>query len=83
YYLRFTVKDTPGVLAKIAEILGRYRISIKSMIQHGRDEGAEVPIILMTHDAREREIQAAIAEIDALEVVLAKTNVIRIEWDLS
>lgn len=83
YYLRFTVRDTPGVLAKIAEILGRYRISIKSMIQHGRDEGAEVPIILMTHDAREREIQAAIAEIDALEVVLAKTNVIRIEWDLS
>ncbi|MCA9773697.1 MAG: homoserine dehydrogenase, partial [Myxococcales bacterium] len=82
YYLRFTVVDSPGVLAKIAQGLGHHGISIKSMIQHGRDEGAEVPIIIMTHDVRERELRAAIREIDNLDVVLAKTNWIRIEWDL-
>ena len=79
YYLRVSVKDRPGVLAQIAGVLGRYRISIESMIQPHRHEADAVPILLMTHEALERDVRAALAEIDQLEAISEKSLFVRIE----
>ena len=79
YYLRFHVIDRPGVLSKISSVLGRHRISISDMIQKERRMGSVVPLILLTHDAPERELRLAIREIDRLSVVRGKSQVIRIE----
>lgn len=79
YYLRFSVVDRPGVLAQIANSLGRNDISISSVYQYEQDQGARVPIVVTTHQARERNVQKAIREIDQLETVLDKTMLIRVE----
>jgi len=79
YYLRVFVKDQPGVLAQIAGVLGRYRISIESMIQPHRHEADAVPILLMTHEAVERDIRAALAEIDQLDAARGQSLFVRIE----
>ncbi|NVN98495.1 MAG: homoserine dehydrogenase [Geobacteraceae bacterium] len=81
YYLRFSVVDQPGVLAAIAGALGKYNISIESMIQNGRS-GDYVPIVIITHEAKESDITAALAEIDGLDMIKEKSNLIRIEDNL-
>ena len=60
YYLRFMVVDRPGVLAKISGILGAHDISIASVIQTEREHGASVPIVIRTHEARERNLRRAL-----------------------
>jgi homoserine dehydrogenase len=82
YYLRFSVKDQPGVLAQIAGILGKYEISIESMIQPHRHVAEAVPIVFMTHLAEERNVAAALTEIDRLDVIQEETLLIRVEEDL-
>jgi homoserine dehydrogenase len=82
YYLRFATVDQPGVLAQIAGSLGKYDISIASMIQPERQVGGAVPIVIMTHEAREADIRRALAEIDNLAFVREKSRVIRIESQL-
>ena len=82
YYLRFAAMDRPGVLAQISGILGKQDISIASMIQPERQEGGAVPIVLMTHEAQEANIRAALEEIDRLEVMREKSRLIRIESEL-
>ena len=79
YYLRVFVRDQPGVLAQIAGVLGQHRISIESMMQPHRHEADAVPIIMMTHEALERDVRAALAEIDALEAVRGKSLLVRVE----
>lgn len=79
YYMRFSVLDRPGVLAGISSVLGEKNISIASVIQKERREGDIVPIVIMTHEAKEKNIQAALKEIDQLTVVKAKTRLIRVE----
>jgi homoserine dehydrogenase len=80
YFLRFRVKDVPGVLSKISGILGNHSISIASMIQRGRDaDGKGVPLIMMVHRSNEKNIQNALVEIDRLDVVCEKSNLIRVE----
>lgn len=79
YYLRFNVKDQPGVLAKIAGVLGKYQISIESMVQPHRHEADAVPIVFMTHVAEERNVTDALAEIDEMDVIQAETLLIRVE----
>ena len=79
YYLRFHVIDKPGVLSKLSSLLGRHRISISDVIQKERRAGSVVPLILLTHDAPERELRVAIREIDRLPAVQGKSQVIRIE----
>jgi homoserine dehydrogenase len=81
YYLRFSAVDRPGVLAAIAGALGKNNISIESMIQTGRS-GDYVPIVIITHDAAERDVVAALAEIDHLEMIREKSRLIRIEDNL-
>jgi len=84
YMLRFSALDKPGVLASIAGALGRHGISIESMVQtsHQNDDTAPVPIVIKTHEAREGSIQAALAEIDYMDIICEKTVFIRIEDNL-
>lgn len=79
YYLRFHVIDQPRVLAGISKILGSHGISISDVIQRERSAGRAVPLILLTHDAHEKDLRAAIREIDRLPYVRNKSQVIRIE----
>ncbi len=83
YYFRVSAKDKPGVLSTISGILGRYKISIESVIQKGRKRGENesVPIVMLTHEALERDVKDAISEIDHLSVVKDKTVVIRLVND--
>jgi homoserine dehydrogenase len=79
YYMRFTVIDRPGVLATIASILGRCHISIASVHQKERRAARVVPVVIMTHDAREADVRHALSTIDRLRVVKSKTVAIRTE----
>lgn len=80
YFLRFSVLDNPGVLSKISGILGKHSISIESMIQRGRgDRGEGVPLVMMCHKSSEKNIQSALKEIEELDVVCEKSNLIRVE----
>ncbi|MGE5247317.1 MAG: homoserine dehydrogenase [Verrucomicrobiota bacterium] len=81
YYLKILVVDKPGVLSRIAGVLGRHGISILSVLQKGRGESA-VPIFIVTHRARESNMRAALAEVDQLPDVLDRTRLIRIENNL-
>jgi len=83
YFLRFSAMDKPGVLAQISGILGKYDISISSMIQPERHEVGAVPIVIMTHEAKEANIRSALSEIDALSVVKEKSLFIRIESEIA
>lgn len=79
YYFRFSALDQPGVLSKIAGVLGDHNISIASVIQKGRRIGESVPLVVLTHRARERDVVQAIAEIDDFPVVSDKTVFVRVE----
>ncbi len=79
YYLRFMARDRPGVLGNIASILGRNGISIASVIQQGRGVETTVPVIMRTHEARERNLKRALAAIRQLRVVQGAPAFIRIE----
>ncbi len=79
YYFRFSALDKPGVLSKISGILGSHNISIASVIQKGRRIGEEVPLVVLTHEAREKDVTKALGEIDALPVVMGRTVFIRVE----
>jgi len=79
YYMRFSALDKPGVLSKIAGILGNHNISIASVIQKGRMVGETVPLVVLTHEATGKDMRQAIAEIDKLQVVTRKTVIIRVE----
>ncbi|HLC40934.1 MAG TPA: homoserine dehydrogenase [Methylomirabilota bacterium] len=79
YYLRVMAMDRPGVLSQVAGILGRHDISIVSVLQKWRAQAEAVPVVMMTHEARESDMREAIAAIDRLPVVAAPTVVIRVE----
>jgi homoserine dehydrogenase len=83
YYLRFTIADRPGVLARLATILGEQGISIASLIQHdpGDDEpdGSPVPLVIMTHLAVQADLYAALSDIDRLDVVHAASVCLGVE----
>ncbi|MBY0398244.1 MAG: homoserine dehydrogenase, partial [Thermoleophilia bacterium] len=73
YYLRFAIADRPGMIARIARVLGDHGISIASVIQHdpGDDAPADspVPLVIMSHAAVEASMTDALAEIDRLALV--------------
>jgi homoserine dehydrogenase len=79
YYFRFAALDRPGVLSVIAGILGRFGISIKSVHQKGRKTNGTVPIVMLSHPAREADVQKAFKEIADLDVVGSTPVLIRIE----
>ena len=79
YYLRFFALDKPGVLSRISGILGRNKISIKSVHQKGRKTNGSVPLVMLTHRAKEADILKALSEINSLDVVSDRPVLIRIE----
>ncbi len=79
YYLRLSVADKPGTLAKVATILADAKIGIASVIQPEGHEGDSVPLILMTHDAPNGAMKKALAEIGQLPVVKAPPVMFRVE----
>jgi len=81
YYFRFDAMDRPGVLATIAGILGKYAISLKYVHQKGRKTNGSVPVVMLTHHAREADVARALSEICALDVVASTPMLIRIEDD--
>ena len=84
YYLRFGVHDKPGVLGQLMTILGAHQISIAQVVQDGRAAGDQpVWVVVLTHEACERDVRAALAEIDALDVVRQPARLIRIAGEVS
>ena len=81
YYLRFMVLDKPGVLSQLSGVLGKHEISISSVLQRGRKDGQTVPVVMTTHLAVERNMQAALREIAALPFVSGQTTLVRIEGE--
>ena len=79
YYMRFMAMDRPGVLSKISGFLGENDISIASVIQRGRRTEGAVPVVLMTHHAKEGDVQRALKAIDSLDVVAGPSVLIRVE----
>ena len=79
YYLRVTVADKPGVLADITRLLADHSISIEALIQKGSERDAEAEIVLLTHRAVEKQVNAAIAKIEALSSVIGKVTRLRME----
>jgi len=79
YYLRFMAPDKPGVLGVIASVLGRNGISIASVIQQERNAEVTVPVVMRTHEARERNLKRALAQIRRFRVVRQAPVFIRIE----
>ncbi|MCX5642690.1 MAG: homoserine dehydrogenase [Candidatus Omnitrophica bacterium] len=81
YYFRFSALDQPGVLARIAEILGKYNISIASCIQKEEKPQKAVPVVVLTHTAKESAVKAAISAIDRLAAIKSKTILLRLAFD--
>lgn len=81
YYIRFMAMDSPGVLSKISGVLGENNISISRVSQKGRKEGGSVPVVMMSHRARERDIRSALIEIDRMSCISEKSLVIRVEGE--
>jgi homoserine dehydrogenase len=79
YYFRFSAKDSPGVLSKISGILGDNDISIYSVIQKGRELDGSVPVVMLTHEARESSVRKALEQMEHLDVLTDKTMTIRVE----
>jgi len=79
YYFRFSVADRPGILSKISGVLGSHGISIKSVHQKGRKSEGSVPIVMLTHLAKEADVKKALLEISSREVVNDRPVIIRIE----
>lgn len=79
YYLRLTVADQPGVLADIARVFSDSGISIGSMIQQPSDAENSADLVFLTHEAVERDVNAAIAQIEALPFVRSSVTRLRME----
>ena len=86
YYLRFTVPDVTGILAKIAHVFAQYNISIAAVIQKEKvvnkfktENQKVVPLVILTHTASENNIQNAIKEIEEKNITAEKTVIIRVE----
>jgi homoserine dehydrogenase len=79
HYIRFMALDKPGVLAKISGILAKAGISIASVTQKERHKAHVVPIVMITHEAKEINLRQALAAIDRLDAIKEKSVAIRIE----
>ncbi len=80
YYLRIHVQDRPGVLAQVTQIFAHHTISIEAIIQkEPQADAASVPIVILTHEVNEQNMNQAIVEIERLEAVTGKVMRIRLE----
>jgi len=79
YYLRLEVLDRPGVVGRIASVIGAHDISIASFMQHESRTNGKVPVVILTHLACEGKVRQALAEISQLDVVTGPVKFFRIE----
>ena len=80
YYIRLTAWDRPGVLANVARVLGDADISINSVLQKDTDiENGHADLVIMTHPAREANMQSAVSSIKELDTVLRLDSLLRVE----
>jgi homoserine dehydrogenase len=79
HYIKFLAVDKPGVLTKISGVLAKNNISIASVTQKARKAGSIVPIVMMTHDAFEKDMSKALKEIGSLNIIRRKLVRIRVE----
>jgi homoserine dehydrogenase len=78
-YLRFTVIDRPGVIAVLSRCLADQAISIESMLQRSRAPGEAVPVVMITHEAREESMAKALQAIVSTGIVMERPCMVRIE----
>ena len=84
YYLRFTVEDRPGVLGRLTTVLGEHQVSIRQVIQDGAGPeqsggvAGPVSVLVLTHEAREGDVRAALDKIAAQPGMLAPARLIRV-----
>ena len=81
YYILASVYDRPGVLASLADVFGKHRVSIQSVIQTGLRED-KVPLRIVTHLAKEKSVKQTIEGIKALPGVISVDSLIRVEDDI-
>ena len=80
YYLRLWVSDQPGVLAQIGHVFAEHAVSIAAVTQKERDDESDLAeLVIITHIAQERDMQAAVAQASALEITDRVAALIRIE----
>lgn len=79
YYIRFITVDKPGVLAKISGVLAKFGISIASVTQKEKKKSQIVPIVMIIHQAKEKNLRTALQIIGRLDIVKEKSVAIRIE----
>ena len=80
YYLRLSASDQPGVLADVTRILANHGISIEAILQKEPPEGeSQLPVIMLTHRVRERKLNDALAQIEALPTIGGPVKRIRVE----
>ncbi len=79
YYIRLMVQDRPGVISAVSGALAKERISLESMLQRGRSQSGEVPVVLTTHETEEAAMRRALSRIAKLGAVAEEPCVIRIE----
>ena len=79
YYLRLDVRDKTGALGRLTKILGDHAISISSVHQIEIPSARALPVVILTHKAKERKLREAVRLIDRSSLVTQKTVVIRVE----
>ncbi|MEK6797290.1 MAG: homoserine dehydrogenase [Spirochaetota bacterium] len=79
FYLRINTFERPGILATITKVLGDHNISISSVVQKEVHEDQSIPIVFLTHRAKEKDLRDAITVIDGLDIIREKTIVFHVE----
>ena len=79
YFIRLALEDRAGVLGQVAAIFAEHGVSLASVTQPAPVAGELAALIVVTHLAREADVRAAIAQIEALEGIAGKAGVIRVE----
>ncbi|MFA5311575.1 MAG: homoserine dehydrogenase [Candidatus Omnitrophota bacterium] len=79
YYIRFTALDKPGVLAKISGVLAKFGISIASVTQKEKSRAQLVPIVMLIHEAKEKDLRRALNMINRLDAIKEESIAIRME----
>ena len=78
YYLHFSLADKPGVLAKVAKVLGKYEVSIDRMRQPNH-LGSNAPLVIITHKTDKEKLEYALTKIESLDTCLSKPKALQIE----
>ncbi|MBK5252741.1 MAG: homoserine dehydrogenase [Peptostreptococcaceae bacterium] len=78
YYIRFQVKDQPGVLGNIATIMGEYGISLQSVVQRGKPGEKLVPLVFITHEVSRKNLNSALEKIKASDAIEEVASIIKV-----